>query len=177
MLFISYFYLQHISVYWGWFMLFVTVLLFATYFIHGRNADDEPPMPTYQISKEKVKSLAIDFIPLEVSLKDTMENLKEKNFIKLWIMEFTGNSFRQWDQCKWKVFTLSSKSCELHLLVVFNCKLLYYDSPYFIGTSLHFKLYIDMYGDKIIFFIYVISHIGQGRKFIGLYMYKFVLTS
>ena len=64
-------------------MLFVTVLLFVTYFIYGRNADDEPPMATYQISKEKVKSLAIDFIPLEVSLKDTMENLKEMNFIKL----------------------------------------------------------------------------------------------
>ena len=50
---------------------------------HGRSADDEPLGPTYQISKEKVKSLAIDFIPLEVSLKDTIESLKEKNFINL----------------------------------------------------------------------------------------------
>ncbi|XP_034703060.1 cinnamoyl-CoA reductase 1-like isoform X1 [Vitis riparia] len=57
--------------------------LYPALHLPQKNADDEPPMPTYQISKEKVKSLAIDFIPLEVSLKDTMENLKEKNFIKL----------------------------------------------------------------------------------------------
>ncbi|KAJ9685242.1 hypothetical protein PVL29_017319 [Vitis rotundifolia] len=31
----------------------------------------------------RMKSLAIDFIPLEVSLKDTIESLKEKNFINL----------------------------------------------------------------------------------------------
>ncbi|KAJ9685241.1 hypothetical protein PVL29_017318 [Vitis rotundifolia] len=57
--------------------------LYPALHLPQKNAEDEPPMPTYQISKEKVKSLAIDFIPLEMSLKDTMENLKEKNFIKL----------------------------------------------------------------------------------------------
>ncbi|RVW70621.1 Tetraketide alpha-pyrone reductase 1 [Vitis vinifera] len=57
--------------------------LYPALHLPQKNADDEPPMATYQISKEKVKSLAIDFIPLEVSLKDTMENLKEMNFIKL----------------------------------------------------------------------------------------------
>ena len=34
---------------------------------HGRCADDNPFMPKYQISKEKAKSLGIEFIPMEVS--------------------------------------------------------------------------------------------------------------
>ena len=158
MLFVSCFYLQHISVHWGWFMLFVTVLLFVTYFIYGRNADDEPPMATYQISKEKVKSLAIDFIPLEVSLKDTMENLKEMNFIKLWIMEFTGNSFRQWDQCKWNVshsqfYVLRTSS------VVFNCIIPHWYIFAFQVIYIYIYIYMYMYGNKIIFFIFVMFHI------------------
>lgn len=44
-------------------------------------ADDKPYVPTYQVSKEKAKSLGIDFIPLNVSLKETVESLKEKGFI------------------------------------------------------------------------------------------------
>ncbi|KAG9459628.1 hypothetical protein H6P81_004136 [Aristolochia fimbriata] len=43
--------------------------------------DDNPYVPTYQISKERAKSLGIEFIPLEVGLKDTVESLKEKNFV------------------------------------------------------------------------------------------------
>lgn len=43
-------------------------------------ADDKPFMPTYQASKEKAKSLGIDYIPIEVSLKETVESLKEKQF-------------------------------------------------------------------------------------------------
>lgn len=43
-------------------------------------ADDKPHVPTYQISKEKAKSLGIEFIPFEVSLKETVESLKEKKF-------------------------------------------------------------------------------------------------
>ncbi|KAI3464157.1 hypothetical protein Pfo_020820 [Paulownia fortunei] len=38
---------------------------------------------TYQISKKKAESLGINFMPLEVSLKDTVENLKENNFLSL----------------------------------------------------------------------------------------------
>ncbi|RVW66369.1 Tetraketide alpha-pyrone reductase 1 [Vitis vinifera] len=57
--------------------------LYPAIHLPQKSADDEPLGPTYQISKEKVKSLAIDFIPLEVSLKDTIESLKEKNFINL----------------------------------------------------------------------------------------------
>lgn len=43
-------------------------------------ADDKQYVPTYQVSKEKVKSLGIEFIPLEVSLNETVESLKEKKF-------------------------------------------------------------------------------------------------
>jgi len=45
-----------------------------------RSADDKPYVPTFQVSKEKAKSLGVEFIPLEVSLKETVESLKEKNF-------------------------------------------------------------------------------------------------
>ncbi|CAA2958178.1 Hypothetical predicted protein [Olea europaea subsp. europaea] len=34
-----------------------------------------------QVSQEKAKSLGIRFTPFEVSLKDTIESLKEKNFL------------------------------------------------------------------------------------------------
>ncbi|KAK4278701.1 hypothetical protein QN277_016513 [Acacia crassicarpa] len=44
-------------------------------------ADDKPFAPTYQVSKEKTKTLGIEFIPLEVSLKETVESLKEKKFV------------------------------------------------------------------------------------------------
>jgi len=47
-----------------------------------RCADNKPYAPIYQVSKEKAKSLGIEFIPLEVSLKETVESLKEKKFIK-----------------------------------------------------------------------------------------------
>ncbi|WKA01540.1 hypothetical protein VitviT2T_019818 [Vitis vinifera] len=46
-----------------------------------RCADDKPYEPTYMVSQEKTKSLGIDFTPLEVSLKDTVESLREKNFV------------------------------------------------------------------------------------------------
>lgn len=44
-------------------------------------ADDKPYVPTYQVSKDKAKSLGIDFIPLEVSIKETVESLKDKGFV------------------------------------------------------------------------------------------------
>lgn len=41
---------------------------------------NEKPVEVY-ISNERVKSLGIDFLPLEVSLKDTTESFKENNFL------------------------------------------------------------------------------------------------
>jgi len=49
-----------------------------------RCADDQPFVPTYQVSKEKTKSLGIDYIPLKTSLKETVESLKEKGFVNFW---------------------------------------------------------------------------------------------
>ncbi|KAL1161562.1 hypothetical protein V6Z11_A07G143200 [Gossypium hirsutum] len=43
-------------------------------------AGDKPYVPTYQVSKEKAKSVGIEFIPLDASLKETVESLKEKGF-------------------------------------------------------------------------------------------------
>ncbi|KAL4317876.1 hypothetical protein GQ457_18G005150 [Hibiscus cannabinus] len=43
-------------------------------------ADDKPYVPTYQVSKEKAKTLGVEFIPVDVSLKETVESLKEKGF-------------------------------------------------------------------------------------------------
>lgn len=47
-----------------------------------RCADDQPFLPVYQVSKEKAKSLGLEFTPLEQSIKETVESLKEKNFFK-----------------------------------------------------------------------------------------------
>ncbi|XVE78917.1 hypothetical protein DITRI_Ditri14bG0016400 [Diplodiscus trichospermus] len=44
-------------------------------------ADDKPYVPTYKVSREKAESLGIEFIPLEVSLEETVESLKEKGFV------------------------------------------------------------------------------------------------
>ncbi|XP_062115529.1 phenylacetaldehyde reductase-like [Humulus lupulus] len=43
--------------------------------------DDKPLMPKYQVSKEKAMSLGINFIPLEVTMRDTVENLKNKGLL------------------------------------------------------------------------------------------------
>ncbi|KAL3529915.1 hypothetical protein ACH5RR_009237 [Cinchona calisaya] len=43
-------------------------------------ADDKPFVPEYQVSKEKAKSLGLEFTPIEQSIKETVESLKEKNF-------------------------------------------------------------------------------------------------
>ncbi|XP_058077518.1 phenylacetaldehyde reductase-like [Magnolia sinica] len=45
-------------------------------------ADDEPFKPTYLVSKERAKSLGVKYIPLDVSIKETVESLKEKGFAK-----------------------------------------------------------------------------------------------
>ncbi|XP_042491725.1 phenylacetaldehyde reductase-like [Macadamia integrifolia] len=54
--------------------------LFPTLHLPEKCADDKPYMPTYQVSQERVMSLGINLIPLEVSLKETVESLKEKGF-------------------------------------------------------------------------------------------------
>ncbi|XP_020532914.1 phenylacetaldehyde reductase-like [Jatropha curcas] len=43
--------------------------------------DDKPSVPKYEISKEKAKKLGVKFTPLEVSVVDTIECLKEKGFL------------------------------------------------------------------------------------------------
>ena len=43
-------------------------------------------MLTFKVSQEKARSLGINFIPLEVSLKDMIESLKEKGLLSFWIM-------------------------------------------------------------------------------------------
>lgn len=48
-----------------------------------KSVDDKPFAPTFQVSKEKTKSLGVEFIPLKVSLKETVDSLKEKNFTKV----------------------------------------------------------------------------------------------
>ncbi|MED6126825.1 hypothetical protein PIB30_082225 [Stylosanthes scabra] len=54
--------------------------LYPTLSLPEKPADDKPYVPTYQVSKEKAKSLGVEFFPLEVSLKETVESLKEKKF-------------------------------------------------------------------------------------------------
>ncbi|KAG2597838.1 hypothetical protein PVAP13_5KG242500, partial [Panicum virgatum] len=46
-------------------------------------ADDEPFAPTYQVSRDKIMSLGVEFTPFETSLKETIECLKEKGFVSL----------------------------------------------------------------------------------------------
>ncbi|WOL17131.1 cinnamoyl-CoA reductase 2 [Canna indica] len=45
-------------------------------------ADDKPFAPIFQVSKEKFRSLGLEYIPLETSIKETIDSLKEKNFVK-----------------------------------------------------------------------------------------------
>ncbi|XP_023745936.1 phenylacetaldehyde reductase [Lactuca sativa] len=57
--------------------------LYPSYPLPQKCADDKPLATTFQVSKEKAKSLGIEYIPLEQSIKETVESLKEKNFLKL----------------------------------------------------------------------------------------------
>ncbi|KAG4920800.1 hypothetical protein AAZX31_18G087300 [Glycine max] len=54
--------------------------LYPTLQLPEKCADDKPYVPIYQVSKEKAKSLGIEYTPLEVSLKETVDSLKEKKF-------------------------------------------------------------------------------------------------
>ncbi|KAL7174166.1 hypothetical protein ACSBR2_033424 [Camellia fascicularis] len=51
---------------------------FPAFQLPEKCADDKPFTPTYQVSKERTKSLGIEFIPLKQSIKETVESLKEK---------------------------------------------------------------------------------------------------
>ncbi|GAV65725.1 Epimerase domain-containing protein [Cephalotus follicularis] len=55
--------------------------LYPSYQLPEKCADDKPYVPTYQVSKEKARTLGIDFTPFDVSLKETVESLKEKGFV------------------------------------------------------------------------------------------------
>ena len=61
--------------------IFIWFLLSQLWTEFDRCADGEPFMPTYQMSNEKAKSLGIEYTPLEVSLKETVESLKEKQLL------------------------------------------------------------------------------------------------
>ncbi|XP_022769978.1 tetraketide alpha-pyrone reductase 1-like [Durio zibethinus] len=58
--------------------LYPTLQMNETYEDHNK-----PPEQTYQVSKEKAKSLVASFIPLVVSLRDSIESLKEKGFLSI----------------------------------------------------------------------------------------------
>ncbi|XP_047308982.1 phenylacetaldehyde reductase-like [Impatiens glandulifera] len=45
--------------------------------------NDEPFAPTYIVSKERARSLGVEFVPFEISLKETVESLIEKKFVTL----------------------------------------------------------------------------------------------
>ncbi|KAL6311817.1 hypothetical protein AAG906_033377 [Vitis piasezkii] len=55
--------------------------LYPALHISQKCEDDKPCAPTYRVSQEKAKSLGIHFTPLEVTLKDTVDSLKENNLI------------------------------------------------------------------------------------------------
>ncbi|XP_058735181.1 cinnamoyl-CoA reductase CAD2-like [Vicia villosa] len=54
--------------------------MYPTLRIPNKCADDKPLRQTFQVSKEKAKKLGVEFIPLEVSLRELVESLKERKF-------------------------------------------------------------------------------------------------
>ncbi|XP_042483032.1 phenylacetaldehyde reductase-like [Macadamia integrifolia] len=54
--------------------------LYPTLPLPEKCADDKPYVPTYQVSKEKPRTIGVNYTPLEVSLKETVDSLKEKGF-------------------------------------------------------------------------------------------------
>ncbi|OEL21877.1 Cinnamoyl-CoA reductase 2 [Dichanthelium oligosanthes] len=55
--------------------------MYPTIPLPDKPADDEPTFPTYQVSKEKIRSLGIELVPLETNIQETIESLKEKGFV------------------------------------------------------------------------------------------------
>ncbi|KAI7979448.1 Tetraketide alpha-pyrone reductase 1 [Camellia lanceoleosa] len=60
----------------------VTILhkLYPSFQLPEKSADDKPFVPTYHVSKQKAKTLGIDFISVEDGLKETVESLTKKKF-------------------------------------------------------------------------------------------------
>ncbi|WVZ00585.1 hypothetical protein V8G54_026654 [Vigna mungo] len=56
--------------------------IYPTLPLPDKCVEDKPYPPVFQVSKERAKSLGLEFTPLEVSLKDTVESLREKGFVK-----------------------------------------------------------------------------------------------
>ncbi|KAK0573507.1 hypothetical protein LWI29_009248 [Acer saccharum] len=54
---------------------------FPTLQLPGKFDDGKPYEATYQVSREKVESLGLNFISWEASLEETIESLKEKGFL------------------------------------------------------------------------------------------------
>ncbi|GMY22528.1 phenylacetaldehyde reductase-like isoform X1 [Fagus crenata] len=57
--------------------------LFSDLNFPEKSEDDKPFVPMYQVSKERSESLGLNFTPVEVSLKDTVESFKEKKFLSV----------------------------------------------------------------------------------------------
>uniref|UniRef100_A0A6M2F133 NAD-dependent epimerase/dehydratase domain-containing protein n=1 Tax=Populus davidiana TaxID=266767 RepID=A0A6M2F133_9ROSI len=57
--------------------------LYPTLPLPEKCSDDKPSPLNYEVSKAKAKTLGLDFTPLEVSVKDTIESLKEKGFLNV----------------------------------------------------------------------------------------------
>ncbi|XP_039172574.1 phenylacetaldehyde reductase-like isoform X1 [Eucalyptus grandis] len=55
--------------------------LYPTLRLLEKCEDDKPAVVAHRISREKVEGLGVNFIPLEVSIKETVESLKEKGFL------------------------------------------------------------------------------------------------
>ncbi|XP_050276034.1 phenylacetaldehyde reductase-like isoform X2 [Quercus robur] len=57
--------------------------LYPTLNLLEKCEDDKPLLPAYKISQDKAKSLVISFVPLEVSLRDTVESFKDYGFLTI----------------------------------------------------------------------------------------------
>ncbi|XP_057456777.1 cinnamoyl-CoA reductase CAD2-like [Lotus japonicus] len=55
--------------------------LYPTLQISNKCEEDGPYMPIHQYSQEKAHSLGIEFTPLEISIKETVESFREKNIV------------------------------------------------------------------------------------------------
>ncbi|KAL0307536.1 UNVERIFIED_CONTAM: Cinnamoyl-CoA reductase 1, partial [Sesamum angustifolium] len=54
--------------------------IFPSLSLPPKRTENLPARPPYQVSRERAKSLGINFTPLEVSLKDTVECLKRRTY-------------------------------------------------------------------------------------------------
>ncbi|KAL0722809.1 hypothetical protein Bca4012_037408 [Brassica carinata] len=56
--------------------------LYPDFQLPEKCADEKIYIPTYKVSKAKAESLGVEFVPLEVSIKETVESLQDKGFIR-----------------------------------------------------------------------------------------------